>query len=267
MVPFSVLDDGGRPVSGLTPIDFRTFEDGIEQRIEYIDSQKLPVCTALISDVSDSMADRTGLSRTWMMAFLNSASQGDEFLLVEFSSRVTLIVNQTPNPDDIRRALLPARTSGRTSLLDGIYFSARTILRSDKPRRVLIVLSDGGDNHSRYTEHEVENLLSESGAIVYMIGVLGPHRMLAPETRSGPQMMADIAARTGGRYYAVKDPGDAFATADRVAAEIGNSYVLAYSSAKRDGQYHSVRVCFRNPSDAKRLHVSWRQGYYADSQP
>jgi VWFA-related protein len=132
-----------------------------------------------------------------------------------------------------------------------------------------VVVSDGGDNHSKYTAQQIEALVRAADVEIYAMGVFDPvfSLGLTPEEVSGPRLLSEIATQTGGRAFAASLPGDLPSVATRIAIELRNQYVLGYYPADqaRDGRYHPVEVKIAQPPGVPALKAHWRQGYYAPS--
>jgi Ca-activated chloride channel homolog len=262
LVPVSVNDALNRPVAGLEKEHFRVFDDKVEQTITHFAMEDEPSAVGLVFDTSGSMGDKLQRSRTAASQFFRTANPEDEFFLVEFDSAPKLLVPLTENTAQIENELMFSRSRGSTALLDAIYLSLHEMRKSKKNKKALLVISDGGDNHSRYTPAEVKNVVIESDVLIYAIGVFGGAR--SPEEYSGPDLLARIADSTGGRlFYA--NPRDLPDIAVKIGIELRNRYVLGYSphDQARDGRYHHVLVKVVPPRGVPKLRAHWRTGYYA----
>jgi Ca-activated chloride channel family protein len=269
LVPVSVTDPNNRPVTGLEPEHFKIFDDHAEQNITHFAMDDEPVAVGLVFDTSGSMGPKIRLSRLAAAAFFQTANPEDEFFLVEFNDQVKLVTSLTQDFDDIQNQLTFAQSKGRTALLDAIVMAMNEMKRSKKARKALLIISDGGDNSSRYTEGEVRSLVRESDVLVYAIGIFEPwsSRGRTPEEAAGPGLLSQLAEQSGGRHY----PAEASELPD-IAAKIGmelrNRYVLGYSptATMRDGRYHRVEIKLIPPHGLPKLTAHWRQGYFAPSQ-
>src|SRR5512135_142650 len=151
LVPVSVNDTLNRPVSGLEKQDFRVFDDKVEQVITSFSMEDEPVAVGLVFDTSGSMRGSEREERAAADEFFKTANPEDEFALVEFDSSPRLVVPVTPDPSKITYQLLFTHTRGSTALLDAVFLGLHEIKKSDKKRKALVVISDGGENNSRYT--------------------------------------------------------------------------------------------------------------------
>jgi len=269
LVPVTVCDPLNRPVTGLEKEHFKIFDDRVEQAVTHFSMDDEPVAVGLVFDVSGSMGPKLARSRQAAAAFFRTANPEDEFFLVEFNDTPKMVVPLTANVEEIQNQLTFAQSKGRTALLDAIFLAMHEMKKSKKNRRALLVISDGGDNSSRYTESEVKNLVRENDVLIYAIGVFEGYgsRSRSPEEMGGPGLLSDIAEQTGGRHL----PAEASELPD-IAAKIGielrNRYVLGFSPANRvrDGKYHVVQVKVVPPKGLPSLRPYFRHGYYAPSQ-
>src|SRR5262249_1171321 len=206
LVNVTVRDRSNRQVTTLERTDFRLFEDKVEQRITYFSKEEAPVTTGVIFDSSGSMGKKIGTAREAVAQLLRPANQDDEFFLIQFSERPELLADFTTSGGELMNRLLPSVSKGRTSLLDGIYFGLGHMKLARNQRKALIVLSDGGDNHSRYSRSETMHLMRESGVEIYAIGLFEPRptRERPAATLQGPMLMRELAEETGGRHYPVQ---------------------------------------------------------------
>ena len=139
--------------------------------------------------------------------------------------------------------------------------------KAKNPRKAIVMISDGGDNSSRYTSAQIQSLVREADVQFYAMGIFEPSIFagMAKEEISGPRLLAQIAEQTGGRVFAAADPNDLPSVATRIGIELRNQYVLAYmpKNESRDGKYRKVEVKVTEPTGIPRLKLHWRLGYYA----
>jgi Ca-activated chloride channel family protein len=186
---------------------------------------------------------------------------------VEFNDRPRLTMALTSNIEEIQNRLTFAQSRGRTALLDAIYMALHEMKKSRKPRKALLVISDGGDNSSRYTEHEVRTLVRESDSLLYAIGIFEPvgGRGRSAEEMAGPGLLGHLAEQTGGRAFSIDNVNELPDVAAKIGVELRNRYVLGYSpkNVERDGKYRRVQVKVVPPRGLPSLKATWRLGYYA----
>jgi VWFA-related protein len=224
------------------------------------------VAVGLVFDVSGSMGTKLRESRQAAAEFFKTSNPEDEYFLVEFNDQPKLISPLGTPIEDIQNQLTFSQSKGRTALLDAVFLAMHEMKKSQKNRRALLIISDGGDNSSRYSESEVRSLVREGDVMIYAIGVYEPAgaRSRTPEEASGPGLLSDLSEQTGGRHF----PAEASELPD-VAAKIGvelrNRYVLGYvpTDQQRDGRYHPITVKVIPPHGLPPLHTYWRRGYYA----
>lgn len=270
LIPVTVTTPLNQFVTGMDKENFRLFEDKNEQEVTYFASFDAPLSVGLVFDASGSMGNKLNKSRQAAAQFFKTANPEDEFFLVQFNDRPTLVTPFTQNTEDIQSRLTFTQAKGRTALLDGIYLALQTLKKSRNPRRALLIISDGGDNSSRYTENEVRNLLKEADAQMYAIGIfeaIGARGRTAEEL-SGPGLLNDLAEMTGGRHFPVDNLNELPDVAAKIGIELRNQYVLGYVSKNqnRDGKYRRVTVKLNQPRGLPPLRALHRQGYYAPTQ-
>jgi Ca-activated chloride channel family protein len=266
LVPVTVCDPLNRPVTGLEKEHFRVLDDRVEQAITHFAMDDEPVAVGLLFDISGSMGPKLRRARQAAAAFFRTSNADDEFFLVEFNDQPKLIVPLTQDYEEIQNQLTFAQSKGRTALLDAIFLAMHEMKKSKKNRRALLIISDGGDNSSRYTEAEVKNLVRENDVLIYAIGVFEPYgvRGRTPEESSGPGLLTEVAEQTGGRHLP-SDVSELPDIAAKIGVELRNRYVLGYSPTDRvrDGRYHRLQVKVVPPRGLPTLRPYFRQGYYA----
>jgi VWFA-related protein len=266
LVPVSVTDARNHAITDLGRDAFHIYEDKAEQAIVQFVREDAPLSVGIVFDASDSMTGKLDKSREAMKQFLHFANPEDEFFLVEFNNRARLAVPFTQNTGDIQNHLLQVQPKGTTALLDAVWLAMDSLQHARYARRALLILSDGGDNHSRHTESAIRNRVRESDLWIYTIGI-AEHRPgdVAKEVLDGPKLLAGLAEDSGGRHFTVDSLVDLPVVAARIGVELRNQYVLGYrpSDARRDGKYHALKVDVASSND---LRVSWRPGYYGAAQ-
>jgi Ca-activated chloride channel family protein len=246
------------------------FEDGVEQNVAHFSGEDAPLSVGLVFDESGSMDYKLRNSRDAVAQFLKTLNRDDEAFLVEFGDTAKLSVGLTARIEEIQSALGGVRPGGLTAMLDGINTGLQEIRKAKNPRKAIVIVSDGGDNHSHYTAAEIESLVREADVQVYAMGVFEPVLSLGltPEEISGPRLLSEIATQTGGRAFSAVLTGDLPSVAARIAVELRNQYVLAYypKNQARDGKYRKVEVKLSQPEGIPPLKAHWRLGYYAPPQ-
>ena len=262
LVPVSVNDPLNRPVSGLERENFRVFEDKVEQKIVQFAMDDEPVAVGLVFDTSGSMGDKLQRSRMAAREFFHISNPEDEFFLVEFDNSPRLVVSLTSDTGTIEDHLAFSRSHGSTALLDAIFLALHEMKHSKKNKKALLIISDGGDNHSRYSEKEVNSVVKESDVLIYSIGVFGGGG--SPEEAGGPALLSKVSEQTGGRLFEA-NAAELPDIAKKIGIELRNRYILGYSpqNQARDGKYHRIEVKMVPPRGLPKLNAHWRLGYNA----
>ena len=270
LIPVMVTDRHDRLITGLEKDHFKLFEDKVEQVITHFASEDAPVSIAVVFDCSGSMGPKLQKSRAAVAEFLRAANPEDEFALVLFNDRAQLAVGFTDHTEEIQSRLLYAQSKGRTALLDAIYLAMDQMKVAKHSRKALLIISDGGDNTSRYSMREVKNRVREGDAQIYSIGIEEPWgvRGRSPEELAGPALLDEIAGQSGGRLFEVNDLNELPDIAAKIGMALRNQYLLGFAplEPKRDGKYHKIVVKLAAPKGLPALRASFRSGYYAPTQ-
>ena len=264
LVPVTVTDPMNRLVTGLEQTDFFVYENSGLQKIRTFATEDAPVSIGIIFDLSGSMSSKLVRARDSILQFMKTANPQDEFFVIGFNDRPELIEDFTSSIEDVEARLTTVRSGHRTALLDAIYFGMYKMKIARNERKALLVVSDGGDNRSRYTEGEVKAQVRESDVEIYSIGILDPYAPTTEE-RMGPMLLNDLCEETGGRLFRVDDLADMGDIAIKISTELRNQYVLGYrpTSAQRDGKWRKVKIKLVPPQGLPPLTVHARTGYYA----
>ncbi len=270
LIPVTVTDPYNRFVTGLDKENFKLFEDKKEQDITQFSSEDAPLSVGVVFDCSGSMGSKLEKSRQAVAQFFKTANPEDEFFLVQFNDTADLVEPFTKNLEEIQNRLTFTQSKGRTALLDAIYLALHEMKKAKNPRKALLLISDGGDNSSRYTENEIKNLVKEADVQIYAIGIyeaMGA-RSRSPEELSGPGLLTEIAEQTGGRQYSVENLAELADIAAKIGVELRNQYILGYypHNSERDGKYRRVEVKLNQPRGLPPLRAFWRHGYYVPSE-
>jgi Ca-activated chloride channel family protein len=268
LIPVTVTDPMNRFVLGLHKGDFRLYEDGAEQTIANFSGEDAPLSVGLVFDTSGSMLDKLRTSRRAAIQFLRTMNAQDEAFLVEFGDQASLTVGFTSQLDEIQTKLTTAEPGGLTAMLDGTQLALHEMQKAKNPRKAIVIISDGGDNNSRYSAKEIESLVREADVQIYAMGVFQPSIFTGlKDDVNGARLLSQLSEQTGGRAFSASDANDLPSVAARIAIELRNQYVLAYHSKNRnnDGQYRKVEVKITAPPGISNLKAHWRLGYYAPS--
>src|SRR5271157_4751839 len=270
VVNVTVTDPFDRIVTGLEQNNFQVFDEKVEQKIESFSTEDAPISVGLVFDSSGSMSDKIQKSKEAALQFFKTSNPQDEFMLINFSDRPNLITSFTSKFENLQDRLLFVKAGGRTALLDAIYLGLSEMKKATTNRRALLVISDGGDNHSRYTANDIKRAVKESDVQIYAVGIFEPlsSRGRTTEEAGGPSLLADLAEVSGGRLFSVEDTNELPDIAEKISIELRNQYVIGYrpSNLVRDGRWRRVKVKLNPPRGLPPLQVYSRTGYYAPTQ-
>jgi Ca-activated chloride channel family protein len=266
LIPVHVTTPDGFSVTNLTKENFALAEDNVEQTITTFSKDDAPLSVGLLFDSSGSMHNKMVKSSEAVATFFKTSNADDEFFLVEFNERPKLLVPFTPDSDEIYRRVARIRPFGRTSLLDAIHLAMVNMKKARNFRKAIVVLSDGGDNRSRFTSSEIKNALLETDVQLFAMGIFDEDaRRQTVEEQNGPRLLDELAEQTGGRLYTVDNLDDLESISARISQELRNQYLLGYSptNGSRDGKYRQVRLKLDAPAELPKLRTNYRHGYYA----
>jgi len=266
-VPMTVTDPMNRLVTGLEKENFQIFDNNLPQTIKYFSSDDAPLTIGIVFDLSGSMSSKFIRARKALTEFLRTSNPEDEFFVVGFNDRPAVIVDYTSDVDDVEARMVMLKPENRTALIDAVYLGVDKLRQAKYERKALLIISDGGDNRSRYTEGELRRVVRESDVQIYSIGIFDVYAATTEE-QLGPVLLTDICEMTGGRLFKVGDLGDLSDIASRISAELRNEYIVGYtpSEVKHDGNWRKLKVRLLPPPGLPQLTVHFRQGYYAPSQ-
>lgn len=254
----TVTDPLNRYVVGLERDHFRVFEDKVEQTITHFSNDTSPISVGIILDTSGSMGDNILSAKTSVIHFLEQGDPQDEYFLVTFNDRTTLLQDFTSRGENIENEVTFANPKGRTALYDAIYLGLEKMTGARNEKKALIVITDGEDNSSRYTFSEVRDFVKESDTQIYVIGERG-------ELGYGRGIISEIVRLTGGRAYFPHNFQQLDYFVDLIHTELRNQYLLGYvpSDSTTDGKWRKLKVELEPPEGLPKLGVRAREGYFA----
>lgn len=273
----TVLDKKGRQVNDLKQDDFRVYEDGALQRLSVFSHADIPVTLGIVIDDSGSMKEKRQAVNAAAVTFVKTSNPQDQVFVVNFNDIYYL---DTPgdfatNLEELKAALDKIDSRGGTALYDSVYASLDHMKLGNRDKKVLLVVTDGEDNASRYSYEELIQYAQKGNAVIYTIGLLGVEepgglfRMRGGGARQAAKKLEKLAQVTGGQAYFPKSLDEVEATCVQVARDIRNQYTLAYypTNTAKDGTYRVVRVGATLPRGREQLSVRTRTGYYAPKPP
>ena len=263
----TVRDREGHTVPNLSSQDFEVFEDGRPQPIRLFRHEDTPVTVGLVIDHSGSMSEKLGDVTAGARAFVKSSNSHDQMFVVDFNETVSLGLPQgidfSDNADQLGNAIWARPAAGQTALYDAIISGLNRLGEGASDKKVLIVISDGGDNASKSRLERVLKMAEQSSAVIYTMGLFEPD-----DPDANPKVLRRLAQETGGQAFFPAKLSETVEICERIARDIRDQYTIGYSSAtdKRDGSYHKVRLTARAKADGK-LSVRTRAGYSTEALP
>jgi len=263
LVPATVTDGFNHPVTTLQKRDFHLFEENTEQDIRYFAEEDAPISIGILLDTSGSMSMKYELARQALDEFFVNSNHDDDYFVITYSNRPKLLADTTQSVNDIEDELAEVVPDGSTPLLDAIYLGLSKLKQARYERRALLIISDGGDNHSRYRAKEIREMVQESDVQIYSMGIFGALNITL-EDHQGKKLLRDISEATGGRAEFFTSPAKLPETAARFSRELRNQYVLGYRprTLQRDGKLHKVTVKVVEQI-TRPLQVSYKRQYLA----
>ena len=267
LVPVTITDSLDRLVVGLEQDNFQVFDGKQPQDIKHFSSEDTPVSLGVIFDLSGSMKDKIGPAREAVGEFLRTANPQDEFFIITFADQPEAVSDFTSSVEEIQSKLLYTLPKGRTALLDAIYMGLTNMRQARYSRKALLIISDGGDNHSRYTESEIESIVKEADVAVYAVGIYDRY-FATQEEMLGPGLLSRMTSLTGGRSFTIENPNELSRVARTIGTALRNQYVLGYRprNLERNGKWRKIKVKLRLSKRLPPLHVYAKSGYYAPSE-
>jgi Ca-activated chloride channel homolog len=271
LVPVTVTDSLNHPVVTLTRNDFLLSEGDKPQRVEYFSGEDAPISVALVLDFSGSMKNKIEYERQAVEEFFRNANPADEYFAISVSSKPKLLAASTSSIENLETGLGSMEPQGHTALFDAIYLGLQQLRNSHYKRKALLVVSDGGDNFSRYTLKEIRSMVAESDVVLYAIGLFDdvPLPLFKTlEERWGRKTLGSITDVSGGRTIAADSRQEIPQIAAIISRELRYQYVLGYrpDTATRDGKWRKVTVRTVTGEGRPDLHAHYKEGYFAPGQ-
>ncbi|MCI0337975.1 MAG: VWA domain-containing protein [Acidobacteria bacterium] len=261
----TVTDPYNRLVTGLDKQHFEVYEDKVKQVITFFNDEDVPVSMGIIFDVSGSMKGKVDRARDALKAFIQTSHNDDDFFLVGFNQRASLL-SEFSDGETLTNKLTLVDPRGQTALYDAAYLGIEKVKQGRHTKRSILLISDGQDNTSRYTYGELRKLLKEAGVQIYCIGIVemggGAGGTLDLQ---GQSILEEIAQVTGGKAFFPRSAAELEDATTRIALELRHQYSIGYTptNLKRDGQWHKIKVQVKAPRGLPNLKVQHKEGYYA----
>ena len=264
LIPVTVADARNRPVLELSRGDFGLYDSGKRQDIKYFFAEAAPISIGLILDFSKSMEKKIECEHEAVVQFLNNANPEDDYFAIAVSSKPELIADATDSLDQLQSKIGERPAQGSTALLDSIAMGLARMRSTRYPRRALIIISDGGDNSSRYPLRRIKNLVQESDVEVYAIGLFDSALFKPYEEFMGKRWLREITDPSGGRTVPADSLEELPEAAAEISRELRQQYVLGYSPTHTaaSGEWHKVKVQILSSTAEHRLTPTYKKGFY-----
>lgn len=260
----SITDLLGRAVTGLNKNNFKLYDNNKLQEINFFSDDDVPVSVSIVFDTSGSMSDRKIIQAKEALArFIQTSKEQDEFFLVDFNTQARLLLSRTRDSEAVLNKLTYVEPNGNTAFYDAVYLGVEKVLQGSRARKIVLVISDGEDNESRYTFSELERRLRETDVMVYAIGFGG----YSPRKGSlnGRETLKELTSTTGGKAFFPKGVVEMDEAFEKIALEMRHLYSIGYypTDFVADGKKHRLKVKLNLPAGFPRLFVRHREMYYA----
>lgn len=264
VLPVTVLDRNGGFVSGLREQDFQVYEDGTRQTISLFRHEDFPVTAGLVIDHSGSMRNKLAEVISAAKIFVGLSNPLDQLFVVNFSDRASLGLPDTvpfsDRADELELAIEQIPAAGETALYDAVDTALDHVKSGDREKKVLVVVSDGGDNKSRVGQEQLLRKAADSRVVIYTVGIFD-----ADDPDLNPGVLRRMAHSTGGEAFFPGRIDEVAATCERIASDIRHQYTIGYVSSRGagKGEFRALRVVAS--SAGRHLVVRTRSGFAANA--
>jgi Ca-activated chloride channel family protein len=267
LVNVTVLDHAGRSVTGLEPTSFAVLDDKNPQVVSYVSNVDEPISLVVVLDASASMASKLQEARKAFTELVNTSNPQDDFGLIIIGDKPRTVLHFHDSASDIQRTIDVLQPDGATALWDGMYLGINELKNSRYQRKAMVVISDGGDNHSRYTRSDLKSLLKEADVEAYAIGMFDPYAFRLEE-KKGPLQLDEVTSVSGGRVFSVHNSVELSRAVTQISRELRNQYVLGYypSHRSRDGKWRRLKVQLAGSASQAGFRLYAKKGYYAPTE-
>jgi len=261
VVNATVRDSKGRFAPELKQDDFEVYEDGVRQSIRVFQHEDVPVTVGLVVDHSGSMRPKMAEVIAGARAFVQYSNPQDEMFVVNFNEHVTAGERFTNRSDELAHAIDSAPVTGKTALYDALALAQERVRGGAHPKKVLVVISDGGDNASAHTLAQVLKAAAQSNTAIYTVGIFS-----GEDEDRNPDVLRQLSRATGGDAFFPSEQTEVVEICERIARDIRNQYTLGYvsSNAAENGGSRAIRVVAR--TGKRTLAVRARSGYLAGAK-
>ena len=263
LLPVTVTDELNHPIMGLRQQNFAIYDENEQQQIRYFSADDGPISIGLILDLSKSMTNKVDTERAAVAQFFQNANPQDDYFVIAVSARPKLIAESTRSIDAIESDIGMETPDGNTALLDAIYLGVAKMRSAQYQRKALLIISDGGDNNSRYKLREIKSILKEGDVQVYALGLFDTALFKTFEEFMGKKWLEEITNSTGGRTVTVDNLNKLPEVAAEVSWELRNQYTLGYKPKNigETSKWRKIKVRVISPPGASRLQAFYKKGY------
>ena len=263
LVPVTVTDAKQHPITTLAAKDFILYEDEKPQAIHSFSLEAEPISIAVLFDVSKSMTDKIEMERAALVKFFQNADPRDEYFAIAFSQHPLLLAASTQSIDDVQEKLTSIVPGGPTAMLDALYLAEAQLRSARYKRRAILLITDGGDNASRYTMRDIRKLVQESDVEIYAIGLFETFFFNSFEEFMGKKWLREITDRTGGRTLTIESREKLPDAAAEISREMRTRYVLGYTPVGMPPhRWRNLRVQLNSSLEGRQLRAHYKTGYY-----
>jgi Ca-activated chloride channel family protein len=247
--------------------NFAVLDDKNPQTIRYLSNADEPISLVVVLDASASMAVKIQEARKALTELINTSNPQDDFGLITVRDKPQVALHFGDAASEIQGNVDAFQPDGSTALWDGMYLGIKELENSHYRRKAMIVISDGGDNHSRYTESETKSLMEEAGVEVYAIGLFDRFARRLEE-KMGPLQLEEVTTVTGGRVFSAHDSVELSRAVTQISHELRNQYVLGYypSNRSRDGKWRRLKIRLTGSASQAKFRLYAKKGYYASTE-
>ena len=259
-ITLTASDSYGRFVTGLKKDNFQVYDNKVKQEIAHFTDDDAPLTLGIVYDVSGSMNDLTNRSFQALRRFFEISHEDDEYFIVAFNDKPKLVQDFTTSPSEIMSRVIFVKAKGSTALFDATYIAIEKAKQGRHAKKALLIISDGEENHSRYSGKELRHLLQESGVLIYSIGI--SNLMLGAGT------LKQLSGESGGRAFFPFQESEFTDIYTRIAIMLRHQYVIGFypSDTTSKGKWHDVQIKLTAPKGLGRLSLSYKKGYQSFEQ-
>jgi len=259
----TVTDSENRPFTDLRTEHFQIWEDKVEQQIQYVSVEDVPISLGIIFDVSGSMERKLAAARHAAVSFLKNGNPDDEYFLIEFGSHVEVTQDYSSDVGNLQGHILFTSAKGMTAMYDAIYLGLQKLDSGRNTRKALLLITDGEDNHSRYNAANIKDFLKEKDVQVYAIGIQDLMQTRGEGVRRAT--IDELTDITGGRSFFINSSPALEDACLIIATQLKSQYVVGYrpTNPAKDGKWRKVRIKISPPKGVSHLTVRSKAGYYA----